>query len=63
MPPIYKIVNQFFNLTFDVLDNEEGIELNMSKIWKDMIEEVDSDGDGKIQVDDFMKLFESKLAI
>lgn len=47
----------------EVLCNEqEGISSNMNNIWKEMVAEVDQDGDGKIQIDDFMKLFESKLS-
>lgn len=46
----------------EVLGNEQTIENNVSKMWKEIIDEIDSDGDGKIQIDDFMKLFESKLS-
>lgn len=45
----------------EVLANEQDLENGMSKMWKDMVADVDSDGDGKIKIDDFMKLFESKL--
>ena len=45
----------------DVLYDEQNQSGEVSKIWKKMVAEVDSDNDGKIKIDDFMKLFESKL--
>ena len=45
-----------------VLTNEQSEDGgNVSKIWKSMIAEVDTDGDGKIKIEDLMKMFESKL--
>jgi calcium-dependent protein kinase len=42
-----------------VLGNDQND--NVSKVWKEVVAEVDSNGDGKIDFDDFKKLFESKL--
>lgn len=47
----------------EVLANEQDQEDGMSKMWKDMVDEVDSNGDGKIDIDDFIKLFKSKLSV
>lgn len=47
----------------EVLDNEQEQTQQVSKMWKHMVAEVDSDQDGKIKLDDFMKLFESKLSL
>lgn len=47
----------------NVQSEDQDAENGMSKMWKDIVAEVDGDGDGKIKIDDFMKLFESKLTI
>ena len=47
----------------DVLNSDQEHDGEVSKMWKQMLADVDSDKDGKIKVDDFMQLFESKLIL
>jgi len=44
----------------DLLGNEQD-ENNVSKVWKEVINEVDTNSDGKVDFEEFQKLFESKL--